>query len=109
MRVKIKITDTTGFYFLDALQITHCICDNGCVIVFTADKKKHVTYESLSSIEEKLKPTDKFIRIHDRTLINLDFIKKYIRGNGGKVRTAEDTEFDVSRRRKKEFLMRYSN
>lgn len=109
MPVKIKITDHTGFYFVDALQITHCICDNGCVIVFTTDKKKHVTCQPLSSIEEDLKTTDKFVRIHDSTLINLDFVKKYIRGNGGIVLTKEGTELGVSKRRKKEFLMRYSN
>ena len=52
-------------------------------------------------------PTEhNFFRIHASHLVNLDKIKKYIRGDGGYVIMEDGTKVDVSSRKKHEFLNR---
>ncbi|MEZ5082757.1 MAG: LytTR family DNA-binding domain-containing protein [Bacteroidales bacterium] len=46
-----------------------------------------------------------FARIHSKYLINLKYVKKYIRGLGGSVILTNGTEINVSKSRKTEFLL----
>jgi two-component system LytT family response regulator len=47
-----------------------------------------------------------FFRIHNSYLINLNAVKKYIRGEGGSVVLENDITLDVSKRKKEAFLSR---
>ncbi len=49
-----------------------------------------------------------FVRVHNSHLINLDHIRKYIRGEEGKVVMSDGSTVAVSRRRKEEFRRRLS-
>ena len=57
----------------------------------------------LKEFEEMLRPY-RFFRVHNIHLINLNYVRKYIRGDGGKAIMENGDEIDVSRRRKDEFL-----
>ena len=46
----------------------------------------------------------RFYRIHNSHLINLNYIQKYIRGEGGQVVLQNGDVVDVARRKKDEFL-----
>jgi two-component system LytT family response regulator len=46
----------------------------------------------------------RFYRVHNVHLINLNYVRKYVRGDGGKAIMENGDEIDVSRRRKDEFL-----
>jgi two-component system LytT family response regulator len=45
-------------------------------------------------------------RIHDKHIVNLRFVKKYIKGDGGQVVLTDNSVVEVSRRRKDGFLKR---
>jgi len=45
-----------------------------------------------------------FYRIHNSHLINLKYIERYIKGEGGQVRFTNGTLPDVAHRKKDEFL-----
>ena len=45
-----------------------------------------------------------FFRIHESHLINLTYLKKYIKGDGGQVVLTDGSVLDVARRRKDDFL-----
>jgi two-component system LytT family response regulator len=53
---------------------------------------------------EELLARHGFFRIHHSYLINLNHLKKYIRGDGGQVVMSDSTILDVSRRKKEEFM-----
>jgi len=53
---------------------------------------------------EEILPTDTFFRPHNSHIINLHFIKRYIRGDGGQVEMKNGNYVLVSRRKKDEFL-----
>lgn len=45
-----------------------------------------------------------FLRVHQSSIINLDHIKKYVKGNGGQLWMSNGAEIEVSRRKKDELL-----
>ncbi|MEI9957458.1 MAG: LytTR family DNA-binding domain-containing protein [Ferruginibacter sp.] len=45
-----------------------------------------------------------FFRTHHSHIINLGFIKRYIKGDGGQIELQNGTYVDVSRRKKDDFL-----
>jgi two-component system LytT family response regulator len=57
----------------------------------------------LKEFEELLTPY-RFCRVHNIHLINLRYVKRYVRGEGGSVIMDNGDEIDVSRRKKDDFL-----
>ena len=66
-----------------------------------ANKETTLMSKTLKDYEELLPATD-FFRIHDAQIINLSYLKKYLRS--GTVILTDDTEHGVSRTRKEEFV-----
>lgn len=56
---------------------------------------------------EKLLPETDFIRIHDKYIIQLSYIKEYIKGSGGDVVLENGKEIPVAARRKEDFMARF--
>lgn len=52
----------------------------------------------------ELLPGDIFFRAHHSHIINLRYIKRYIKGDGGRIEMQDGTLVDLARRRKEEFL-----
>jgi len=71
-------------------------------IYFMTGKSLLVT-RLLKEFEEMLRPY-RFYRVHNIHLINLNYVRKYIGGDGGKVIMENGDEIDVSRRKKDDFL-----
>ena len=69
--------------------------------IYFADKETILMSKTLKDFEEMLPDSD-FFRIHDAQMINLSYLKKYIRS--GTVILTDDTEHGVSRTRKDEFV-----
>ena len=61
--------------------------------------------KTLKEYEELLSDYN-FFRVHQSNIINMDCIKGYINGRGGKIQLIDNTEVDLARSRKKEFLQR---
>ncbi|MFT4683053.1 MAG: two-component system LytT family response regulator [Flavobacteriales bacterium] len=53
---------------------------------------------------EALLPKSTFFRSHQSHIINLDFVKKFVKEDGGYILMSDGTEVLVARRRKDEFL-----
>lgn len=100
---KIAISNTDGIHFYLIRSIIRIESSgNYCEIFFDSGKKATVT-KLLKDFEDMLLPY-RFFRVHNSHLINLDYIKKYIRGEGGQVVMQNEDVVDVSRRKKEEFL-----
>ena len=57
----------------------------------------------LKDFEDLLLPY-RFFHVHNSHLVNLRYIRKFVRGDGGQVYLENGDIVDVSRRRKEEFL-----
>ncbi|NOT90978.1 LytR/AlgR family response regulator transcription factor [Ferruginibacter sp.] len=61
--------------------------------------------QSIAEVEEQLHDNN-FFRIHNSYIVNLAFIKKYVRGEGGYVIMQNNNELNVSRSKKEELLQK---
>jgi two-component system, LytTR family, response regulator len=102
-RKKIVVPDGEGLLFIYLDEIIRCESDGNYTFFILNNKKKIIVSKTLGDYEE-LFTEESFFRIHRSHLINLQHIKKYIRGEGGYVIMSDDSQVEVSRRKKIEFL-----
>ena len=100
---KIVLSMNTEMVFLDAPDIIRLESDGSYTHFHTLDKKKYTTSRTLATYEARLLPLG-FFRVHQKHLINLAQIDKYVRGDGGYVIMSDGTTVEVSRRKKDDFL-----
>ncbi len=100
---KIAVPTGEGIEFIRIKNIIHIESSSNYSKIFLAEGKNMLVTKLLKDFEDILLPY-KFYRVHNSHLINLSYIKKYIRGDGGQVVMQDDTYIDVARRKKEEFL-----
>ena len=100
---KIAIPTTEGLLFFDLQNIIHLEAESNYTNIYFDQHPKLMASRTLKDFEEIL-PTDTFFRLHNSHIINLHFIKRYIRGDGGQVEMKNGNFVLVSRRKKDEFL-----
>jgi two-component system LytT family response regulator len=102
---RITVPTIKGFEFLQVNDIIRCQSDINYTIIFLKDKQKITVAKTLKEFEELLVEYN-FYRVHNSHLINLSYIKSYNKGKGGTVTMSDNSEIEVSTRRKEDFLKR---
>lgn len=100
---KIAVPTNEGLEFIPIKNILHIESSSNYSKLFFVDGKPILVTKLLKDFEDLLLPYQ-FFRVHNSHLINLKYIKKYIRGEGGQVIMQNGDVIDVSRRKKDEFL-----
>lgn len=100
---KIAISSMDGLLFFNINDITHLEANKNYTTIYFIDHPKVMASRTLKDFEELL-PADMFFRTHHSFLINLNYVKRYIKGDGGQVEMQNGNYVDVSRRNKEEFL-----
>ncbi|MEQ1675144.1 MAG: LytTR family DNA-binding domain-containing protein [Chitinophagaceae bacterium] len=103
---KIPLSTTNGLLFVKIADVMYCESSGNYTHFFLNDDKKIVVSRQLGEYE-KLLPENNFTRIHDKYIINLNYIKEYIKGSGGEVVLENGKEIPVATRRKEDFLARF--
>jgi two-component system LytT family response regulator len=103
---KIPLSTTNGLVFVKINDIMYCESSGNYTHFYLCDDKKIVVSRQLGEYE-KLLPENVFTRIHDKYIINLSYIKEYIKGSGGEVVLENGKEIPVATRRKEDFLARF--
>ena len=102
---KIGIPTANSYDFIDLSTVVWCHSDGGYTTFHLTDGSKHVACRNLGVYEAML-CSGSFFRIHNNAIINTQHIKSYVKGNGGYVVMSDNTELEVSQRRKAAFLKR---
>ncbi len=100
---KIAISTSEGIDFIPIKNIVHIESKSNYSKIFLKENKSITVTKILKDFEEMLLPYN-FYRVHNSHLINLNYIQKYIRSQGGHVMLQDGTLIDISRRKKEEFL-----
>lgn len=100
---KIMVPTLEGFTRLDVHDVIRCQSDGNYTRLFLASKQVMVVSKTLKEFEEILSEYN-FFRVHNSHLINLNWIKSYHKGKGGYVVLDDDTEIEISSRKKAHFL-----
>ncbi len=102
---KITVPTLNGLMFLPVRDIIRCEADVNYTHIFLRDKQKITVAKTLKEFEELLNEYN-FFRVHNSHLVNLACVKEYSKGKGGYVTLTDNSEIEVSERRKNEFLKR---
>jgi two-component system, LytTR family, response regulator len=103
---KIPLSTTNGLLFVKIADILYCESSGNYTHFYLSNDTKIIVSRQLGEYE-KLLPENNFTRIHDKYIINLNYIKEYIKGSGGDVVLENGKEIPVATRRKEEFLARF--
>ena len=104
---RIALTTSDGMIFVPTEDILYCEAESNYTSVVLKGGKKILVSKVLKEIDETLAGPD-FYRIHNSFLINLNHIKKYVRGDGGYVIMENDVTVGISRSRRQEFMEMFS-
>lgn len=99
----IPIPVNDGIDFLQIKEIIRIESSSNYSRIVLANGKTIVVAKLLKEFEDMLS-NYRFCRVHNSHLINLVFISKYIRGDGGQIVMRNGDTVDVSRRKKEDFL-----
>ena len=100
---KISLPSNDGLIIVEIQDIVRFEAAGNYSTVFLAKGESIIVTKTLNQFEEILNGLY-FIRIHNTHLINLRYVKKYQRGQGGVVTMNNGTAITVSRTRKNEFI-----
>ncbi|HVM89469.1 MAG TPA: LytTR family DNA-binding domain-containing protein [Puia sp.] len=100
---KIALPVMNGLEFINAGDVIKVRGENVYSVFFLADGKKMVASVTLKEAEAMLQRFG-FFRVHKSFIINLKYITRYIKGEGGIVVLSDGSEVEVSRRNKADFL-----
>ena len=104
---RIALTTNDGMIFVPTNDIIYCEAESNYTKVVLTGGKKIMVSKVLKDIDEALSGPD-FCRVHSSFLINVNRIKKYVRGEGGYLIMDDDTNVSISRSRRQEFMDLFS-
>jgi two-component system LytT family response regulator len=100
---QIAVATTEGLLFLNIVDILRCEADGAYTGFHLKNGSKVFVSKNLKEYEGLLAEYG-FFRVHHSFIINMNEIKKYVRGEGGYVIMSDDFMVDVSKRKKDAFL-----
>lgn len=96
---KIAVPSSKGLDFIEVDSILYCSSDGNYSRIHGAKNPPKLVSRTLKEIQEML-PDHKFVRVHNSYLVNLDYVEKYIRTDGGYLVMANGDKVKVSRQKK---------
>ena len=103
---KIALPYQNGVTFAEIKNVIYCESDNNYTRIHTVDGSKYMVAKTLGDIQEVLEERN-FLRVHRQYLINLNHIKKYVRGEGNYVILSNNQSIPVARNQKEKLIERF--
>lgn len=102
---RIVLPTQDGYEVIPVRSIITCEARSNYTALLLENKKTLVISRTLKDIEEMLQEYS-FMRVHNSYLVNLNAVKRYLKGDNGQLVMKDDSLVEVSRRRKDEVLER---
>ncbi len=103
---KIALPYQNGVTFAEIKNVVYCESDNNYTRIHTVDGSKYMVAKTLGDIQEVLEERN-FLRVHRQYLINLNHIKKYVRGGGNYVILSNNQSIPVARNQKEKLIEKF--
>jgi two-component system, LytTR family, response regulator len=103
---RIAIPTMDGLLFVALADIIDCEADSNYTTIFLKNEEKLVITRTLKEVESLLEGNN-FFRIHQSHLVNMNQIRKYMRGNPGHVIMNNGKTITIARNRKDDFLEQF--
>jgi two-component system LytT family response regulator len=101
---KLAIPTTDGMEYLNTKDIIRVEADRSYSMFYMADGRKFLVSRNLKEYQEMLSDRN-FFRTHNSHLVNLEYVKKYYRYDGGYIEMTDGSTVAISRNKKDLFLL----
>jgi two-component system LytT family response regulator len=96
---RIALSTAEGIYLVDKITIMRVEAMSNYSTFHLSDHKKIIVSKTLKEYELVLKD-DTFLRVNRSVIVNLNYVVKYRKGDGGTLEMSDGTEIEVSSSRK---------
>lgn len=93
---KIALPALTEIIYVNTNEIIHCEADNNYTMFFLESGEKILVCKSLKEYSDMLKPFG-FIRTHQSHLVNIQFVRSFLKEDGGKLLLRNQLKIPISR------------
>lgn len=100
---KLGISALDGIYFVHITDIVRCEAEDNYTHIFLKEGKKITASKTIKAFEDMLTPFN-FYRVHKSHVINLNYMHKFVKGDGGYLIMDDNIQIEVSRRRRAAFM-----
>lgn len=105
---KIVVNSSSEIHFIDIDEIIRLESYRNYTDIYLLNGQKITSTKTLKFYENLLSE-DRFFRIHQKHLVHVKFIKKYLKEDGGYVLLSDASKLEVSRRKKEDLLNKLLN
>lgn len=102
---RLALITAEGIYIVDKAQIIRVDAMSNYSVFILDGSKKIVVSKTLKEFETILEE-DFFLRVSRSAIINLTYVSKYIKGNGGTIELSDGSQVEVSPQKKDALLQR---
>ena len=99
---KISIPASNGVEYVSLNEIMYLEADRSYCKIFLTLKRSIMISKSMNEIEQLL-PENEFVKIHKSHIVNIAFVKKLLRTDGGSVELSDGTQLLIAKTKKEEF------
>ncbi len=100
---KMSISAVDGIYFVSIKDIVRFEAEDNYTHIFLANGERITASKTIKAYEDMLANMN-FYRVHKRHVINLNFMRKFIKGDGGYLVMDDGKKIEMSRRRRPAFM-----
>ena len=100
---KMSISALDGIYFVNIRDIVRFEAEDNYTHIFLLNGEKITASKTIKAYEEMLQGVN-FYRVHKRHVINLNYMRKFVKGDGGYLIMDDGIRIEVSRRRRPAFM-----
>ena len=100
---KISVPSLKMINYIRIMEISRMEADGNYTTIVLTNGKSLVSSKQIGDYEKQL-AKNKFFRVHDKHLINLRFVKSFMKGESSSVEMEGGFQVPVSRRRKEDLL-----
>ena len=102
---RIALPTLEGYRFINVRDIIRCQSDSNYTRFFLNNGHQVLVTRTLKESDEALSDME-FVLIHQSHPINIRYIDRYLKGDGGTIIMTDGSALELARRRKEEFLAR---
>jgi two-component system, LytTR family, response regulator len=100
---KIGVSSLDGIYFVGLRDIVRLEADNNYTHFILKSNEKITASKTIKAYEEILLKLN-FVRVHKKHIVNMNYMKTYVKGEGGYLILENNETVEVSRRKKTAML-----
>lgn len=105
---KLVLKTTSNVHVVDLNDVIRCQSDKNYTHFFTNENEEIIVSKTLKEYEELLSEFN-FFRVHQSHLINLNYIKRFEKAEGGQLILKDNSKVPVSFRKKEELMRIFKN